>query len=679
MIADTLECTTLTIAGLSPQMQLASKQDNERLRTVAVIGSWVLLFLICIFSYFPGLQGPFVFDDFGSIAALGDFGGVRDWETFKAFVFGGLAGPTGRPLALLTFLLDATNWPADPWPFKRTNLIIHLFSAALLGALIARILNLLDFDRQDARWIALISAGCWLLHPFLVSTTLYAVQRMAQLSTLFVFAGLLSHLCCRSLIATNARRAYACMSLSVVLFTLLAMISKENGILLPLLIGVVEITVFSSQQPRPTALNRYWSFAFIILPSVLVMAYLGRYFFNENFFKIVPPRDFSIYERLLTEPRVLVDYLRHWIVPELYTAGVFQDHFTKSTGMLSPITTLLSVLMHVSVISLALIKRRKWPLFALATLFFYASHSLESSVLNLELYFEHRNYLAAAFLFVPLIVLLHKNVGRTVFFAAAACALLVLAGFTRYSATVWKDYPSMVEASARKAPTSARAQSQYATNLHNEKRYEESIQVIDSAIARTPNNASLLITRSTILCNIGVLSDSDFEESAGILSAEVYDPRLIEQYTTFSTLVADRQCPNVSMDSLRTLFLNMLLVPNNSDPQSLQYSQIKYFIGLVEVRAGSPAKAVAAFEESLQARPGASHAMHMAALMASNNYAQEALYLSGMALQQLEQKGPGILSDTFISESDIRAFRATVKADLDAERDEDHDGHPASE
>ncbi len=137
-------------------------------------------------------------DDYGSIAALGDRGGVKNWETFKAFVFGGHSGPTGRPLALLSFLIDANNWPADPWPFKRTNLGIHLVNGTLLGILTVRILRLLQFDKQDARWIALVCAAYWLLHPFLVSTTLYAVQRMAQLSTLFIFAGLLSYLYGRS-------------------------------------------------------------------------------------------------------------------------------------------------------------------------------------------------------------------------------------------------------------------------------------------------------------------------------------------------------------------------------------------------------------------------------------------------------------------------------------------------
>ncbi len=248
-------------------MGLATDRNSHNFKNLAFISSWLILFLVAVVAYLPGLAGPFVLDDEVSIGALGTLGGVRDWETFKSFVFGGTAGPTGRPLALLSFLIDGNTWPTDPWPFKRTNLVIHLINGALLGVLISKILQLLDFDKRDVRWIALLSTAFWMLHPFLVSTTLYAVQRMAQLSTLFIFAGLIGHLYARSLMARNALHAYLLMSLSLGLFTLLAMLSKENGILLPTLVGVLEFTVLASQRERIAALDRRWLVVFIIAPS----------------------------------------------------------------------------------------------------------------------------------------------------------------------------------------------------------------------------------------------------------------------------------------------------------------------------------------------------------------------------------------------------------------------------
>ena len=135
--------------------------DNAASQQLPYFACWLLVFAATVIAYFPGLSGPFMLDDYSSLARLGDFDGVRNWETFKAFVFGGTSGPTGRPLSLLTFLIDGTNWPTDAAPFKRTNLIIHLLNGALIGLLIAMVLQSLQYERVAARWIALVSAAIW--------------------------------------------------------------------------------------------------------------------------------------------------------------------------------------------------------------------------------------------------------------------------------------------------------------------------------------------------------------------------------------------------------------------------------------------------------------------------------------------------------------------------------------
>lgn len=642
--------------------------DDRSERFLVALG-WASLFAIGVLVYWPGLSGPFMLDDFGSIADLGDRGGVRDWDTFRGFVFGGHAGTLGRPVSLASFLIDGTNWPTEPWPFKRTNLLIHLANGGLIGLLMLRVLRLLEFGRQDARWIALVATACWLLHPFLVSTTLYAVQRMAQLSTLFVFAGLNAYLYGRSFLATRPIRAYLVMSASIGFFTLIAMFSKENGILLPLLVGVVEFTIIASQKPRLAPLNRYWGILFIGVPFAFVALYLGDRVLRDDFFDIVPPRHYSAFEGLLTQFRVLVDYLRHWFVPELYTTGVFQDHFLKSRGLLVPVTTLLSLLFHLVLISLAIVRRRRWPLFAFAVLFFYVGHSLESTVLNLELYFEHRNYMTAAFLFLPLVALLWRKSNARVFIAVGACMLLILGSFTRYSASIWQTFPGIVEASARKAPTSARAQAQYATQLFNAQRYEESLQVIDAAVRNiSSDHPLLLVNRLIIHCQMGVLSANDFNQVADVMSNSYYDGRSIELYTSLTESIVMGKCPEVSLSALRVMYEGMLLVPVNANPLSLGYSHIQYFIGFASVYSDELPRALAAFEESLRGRPGASHAMIMAAHLATNEYYDEALKFSDIALAQLDIENQGILGGARVTRSDVLHFQDVVRADIDALR-----------
>ena len=94
------------------------------LLAVLLIGAWS--------AYHPGLSGGFQFDDFANLPVLGATGPVDDWATFWRYITSGNADPTGRPVALLSFLVDARNWPADPRPFLRTGIVLHLVNGVLL-------------------------------------------------------------------------------------------------------------------------------------------------------------------------------------------------------------------------------------------------------------------------------------------------------------------------------------------------------------------------------------------------------------------------------------------------------------------------------------------------------------------------------------------------------------------
>ena len=173
-------------------------------RVLALIALLALAFIV----YWPGRHGTFLFDDYSNLATLGAYGPIdRAWKVV-AFVTSGFAGPTGRPLALATFLLDARNWPAAPEAFKLTNVALHLLNGALLAGLLAALGRALGVERERAATAAVLAAGLWLLDPFWVSTTLYVVQRMAMLATTFVIAGLWAYahgrVCCSAAAAAPA-------------------------------------------------------------------------------------------------------------------------------------------------------------------------------------------------------------------------------------------------------------------------------------------------------------------------------------------------------------------------------------------------------------------------------------------------------------------------------------------
>lgn len=639
---------------------------REGILSAWVIGAaWLCVSLLAVAAYWPGLSGPFVLDDFTTIAQLGNLGGVDNWETFNAFVLGGTAGPTGRPVALLSFLIDGNNWPTEALPFKRTNLIIHLLNGALLFALTRQVLKLLAVDRKAIGWLSLVSAAAWLLHPFLVSTTLYAVQRMAQLAMFFSLTGLIIYLHGRALLAAKQRKGYIIMTFAVVVLTTLATLSKENGILLPMFILAIEGTLVASRGTDLPTLDRRWSTVFITAPSLFIVTYLCYRFFSSDFLEIARPREFSLYERLLTQPRVVADYLQNWFLPKLYTTGVFQDHVVKSTSLFAPLSTLFGFVFHGALITLAIARRRQLPLFAFAILFFYANHLLESTTLNLEMYFEHRNYMAVAFLFLPLIVLLGEKLNTRATIIVTVAVLGLLTGFTRYSATVWSDYEGMVAASAAKAPTSARAQSQYAINLFNSGRYDEAVQVLDRAVASIPSDSTqLLVTRLVVLCNLRQLQAADIEAVSKRLVPKLYDPRYLKFYSDFAQALAEERCAPIGIDQLRPVFAAMLDNPLNQD--TLALSHLHYLAGYVDAHAGRRKDAIRSFTASLEAKPDAGSAMTMAALMATAGFLEEAMLLSDRAIEYLDLQSRGVRLGIKVTRDDIREFQRVVREDMEA-------------
>lgn len=542
--------------------------------------AWLALLASAAVCYAPGLTGGFLFDDFANLAPLGWHGSVRSVDTLWAYLRSGFAGPTGRPVALLSFLLDARTWPADPWPFKRTNLVLHLLcGTAVLGCSL-RIARALGHAERTVWPIALTGAALWLLHPLWVSTTLYVVQRMAQLSALFVLLALLGWLHGRALLPRAPRRAYAWMTGSVLLGSLLAVLSKENGALLPMLVGVVEWVLATSPAPSGVAQRpgRWWRLIFLVLPSVALCLYLLS---QINFAADAwPHRAFTQPQRLWTEARIVWVYLGQLWWPGVGGWGFFQDAFPISTGWLTPATTLLSVLGLLALLIAGVLLRRRLPLISLAVLFFLAGHLLESSTIGLELYFEHRNYLPAAFLFLPVGQLVAWGFWRqpsTWSSAApalmlgmgciAACALLLHA-----RATHWADTDRLQLGWAQQHPESARGQDVLVDWLAKQGRIDEAQQVLTDALNRMPQDGLLNVRAVWLRISLHEATTADFDRLAQVLAAVRLDAQVANGVAVLVDLVRDQR--PVNLDDVKGM--QVVLRGLQGNPRFAASAQARY-------------------------------------------------------------------------------------------------------
>ena len=96
-------------------------------------------------------------------------------------------------------------------------------------------------------------------------------------------------------------------------------------------------------------------------------------------------RDFTPWERILTQSRVLFFYLGLLAFPHIRSFGLYHDDFVLSTGLLTPWTTLASVLLWALLAALALWGVRRRALWSFGLLWYLVGHSLESSLVALEL------------------------------------------------------------------------------------------------------------------------------------------------------------------------------------------------------------------------------------------------------------------------------------------------------
>jgi protein O-mannosyl-transferase len=583
----------------------------------------IALFAVCILAYYPGLSGSFLLDDFANLDKLGIFNGVRNFDTFIKFVGNGIGGPTGRPLSLLSFLLNGNNWPTDPFPFKVTNVVLHSLNGFLLFLLCRLLFLSFNLEPQQAFVAALIATSFWLLHPFFVSTVLYVVQRMAMLSAFFSIAGLWLYCKGRLLVADNSRRGYVYMSLALGLGTLLAILSKENGVLLPLLAACVELCVFKHPNSIVKPLNRYWVWIFLLLPSLGVLAILIHDINPYTFTHPFGNRNFNLPERLLTESRIVTGYLYDLLIPKMSYPGLLFENIEVSRSILQPVQTAFCVLFILALFAAALGLRKRFPFFALAALFFLAGHVLESTSLGLELYFEHRNYLPAIFLFMPAgyFFVTQKNqlIKAIIVVILAVCPI-----FTYQLSTLWGNELALSLFWAKQNPTSSRAQRTAALTLENKGNGLAALQLLSQAKMNIPESLDLHWHWLMLKCTLQEVSADDFTELKRVskdIPFNSYHFNMLK--ATIDTMLAP-SCKGLNSDNALELLDILETNPGTLSNHGLLF-QPHHLKGQVFAVTHRPKEALTEYKTVLNLTQNVEHGLVQVGVLATNSYFQEAL------------------------------------------------------
>lgn len=591
---------------------------------------WPIAALLVVLLYLPGIAGPFLFDDFSNLDALGAHGGITSWESLRLYLSQGHSGPTGRPISLISFLINDNGWPSVAASFKYTNIIIHALNGCLLFWIQLKLLaGFQSLTERQRLGVALVGSFLWLAHPLFVSTVLYVVQRMAMLAATFVLAGILSHLYLRTLVNNNPRGGYWGMTLSLGLWGSLAILSKENGALLPVLILVIESTVYSNSQ----RLKDSWKAFFLWGPTLLMLGYLIYVPVSNGFWDKWPARDFSPYERLITESRIIWDYVFGLYSFQGTEGGLFHDDYVLSRSIWFPISTLFSSIGIVASLLWAIYTRRRWPLLSLAILFFLAGHLVESTSIGLELYFEHRNYLPAVFAFLPLSVALIRSNGSWKW--AATPTLLILVAMLLFNRVdLWSNNVALAMAWAKEAPNSVRAQRSAAIALTQEGHLDDALHILGDASERMPESHAILIHKIILKCSFSMDIESDKRKLLPIARDVSFNPKLTKLVEKLIVTAASGVCPQLTEEYAYRVLDALMDNPKSKQSKGFLH-QIFYFRGMLDSYEGLGVQAEENFRKAIDLRPRPALFMRSIALLASQGHCQQALDLAGSYAERL--------------------------------------------
>lgn len=455
-----------------------------------------LIIVLSVFIiYWPGVNGPFLFDDQTSILENPSIKVTKlDFDSLLNAAESGQAGPLKRPVAMISFAVNyyfSSGYYAPS--FKITNIVIHAINSILIFILSFQLLKkALNKPSRELLLLSAITALIWAIHPINLTSVLYVVQRMTSLSTLFSLICIIFYIQGRnqSISCQHNSRSLYWFGASLISLTF-GLFSKEISILVPLFILLIELTLYSAHTPwvkikRLNLSQRFWLYTFFSITAIAFTLYSIDYAAGGFL-----SRPFNMQERVLTELRVLCFYISLIVIPKINSFGLFHDDITLSASLLSPWTTLPSLVFLVALICSAFYYRTKNALYSLGIGWFFVGHLLESTFFPLEIAHEHRNYLPSLGIIIAITAIVLKIKTTKPVATIGLAALIIILGSTTWGRSAqWGSAYRQAYFETVHRPRSAAAQSIFAYEAYNLGRVDESLNALKKAMQNDPKEAA---------------------------------------------------------------------------------------------------------------------------------------------------------------------------------------------
>lgn len=464
-----------------------NQHEKHMKNTQWIINTFVFLFLLSIvfLIYSSNLNGPFIFDD--SRIQNNPQIHITSLSPQNLLRAGFESSPQTRPAANISFALNYYFHGFDTMGYHLVNIAIHALAAFFLYLFIQTTLNLPLHQATYAKstLLPLAAALLWAVHPLQTQSVTYIIQRMNSIAAMFYILSLLLYAKAR---IAGGRWTKILLFPGAALAGLLAFGSKETAATLPFFVFLYEWYFFQDLDFRWLKKQIVPVFLLLACSVAIIVLYLGA---NplEQILATYSGRDFTLSQRVLTEFRVVIFYISLLLFPHPARLNL-DHHFSLSTGLFSPVSTIISVAIILLLFVAALFSAKKYRLISFCLLWFLGNLVIESSVIGLELIFEHRNYLPSMLLILlALIISLPILKQQWLKIAFLSFIVLLFSYWTFERNRVWNDRVSLWGDSAAKSPAKARPHNNLGVALKDHGRLDEAVAQFQKTILLEPKFA----------------------------------------------------------------------------------------------------------------------------------------------------------------------------------------------
>ena len=425
----------------------------------------ILLFFgaITAILYSNTLHSPFLFDDLEYIELDPAIRLTElSWDGLKTAAFE--SRPKHRPIVNISFAINYYFHQYNVTGYHIANIAIHVFCAFFLFLFIRVMLERTQAGQTalpkqtTPSMIAFLAALLWLTYPMHTGAVTYIVQRMTSLAVMFYILSMWLYVAGRISWQQQERpfKTWAFYA-GCILSGLLALATKENAATLPVIILLFEWFFFQDLRIRMKKNHILLISGAVLLLTGASLLYLGA----DPFHRVLSAysrRDFTLPQRVMTEWRVIVYYISLLIWPSSSRLNLDYD-YPLSYSPTDPMTTLVSFTALIALFVMTIYSARRYRLISFCILWFLANLAIESSVIGIEIIFEHRTYLPFMMLCL-MIVLLMFQAGKTKLVTAVfSIIILTFSVWTFQRNMVWQSATAFWEDCLRKSPSDYRAAS----------------------------------------------------------------------------------------------------------------------------------------------------------------------------------------------------------------------------